>query len=58
MKQLNYLLFLLVCLVTSIPSFAQFTINGRSVIYDKVSDTYMVSILKMLSEQTMKLALH
>ena len=44
MKQLNYLLFLLVCLVTSIPSFAQFTINGRSVIYDKVSDTYMVSI--------------
>ena len=44
MKQLNYLLFLLVCFVTSIPSFAQFTINGRSVIYDKVSDTYMVSI--------------
>ena len=44
MKQLNYLLFLLICLVTSIPSFAQFTINGRSVIYDKVSDTYMVSI--------------
>lgn len=44
MKQLNYLLFLLVCLVTSIPSFAQFTINGRSVIYDKISDTYMVSI--------------
>ncbi len=44
MKQLNYLLFLLVCLVTSIPSFAQFTINGKSVIYDKVSDTYMVSI--------------
>lgn len=44
MKQLNYLLFLLVCLVTSIPSFAQFTINGRSIIYDKVSDTYMVSI--------------
>ena len=44
MKQLNYLLFLLVCLVTSIPSFAQFTINGRSVIYDKVSDTHMVSI--------------
>lgn len=44
MKQLNYLLFLLVCLATSIPSFAQFTINGRSVIYDKVSDTYMVSI--------------
>ena len=44
MKQLNYLLFLLVCLVISIPSFAQFTINGRSVIYDKVSDTYMVSI--------------
>lgn len=44
MKQLNYLLFLLVCFATSIPSFAQFTINGRSVIYDKVSDTYMVSI--------------
>ena len=44
MKQLNYLLFLLVCFVTSIPSFAQFTINGKSVIYDKVSDTYMVSI--------------
>ena len=44
MKQLNYLLFLLVCLVTSIPSFAQFTINGTSVIDDKVSDTYMVSI--------------
>lgn len=44
MKQLNYLLFLLVCFVTSIPSFAQFTINGRSIIYDKVSDTYMVSI--------------
>lgn len=44
MKQLNYLLFLLVCFITSIPSFAQFTINGRSIIYDKVSDTYMVSI--------------
>lgn len=44
MKQLNNLLFLLVCFATSIPSFAQFTINGRSVIYDKVSDTYMVSI--------------
>ena len=44
MKQLNYLLFLLICLATSIQSFAQFTINGRSVIYDKVSDTYMVSI--------------
>ena len=44
MKQLNHLLFLLVCFATSIPSFAQFTINGRSVIYDKVSDTYMVSI--------------
>lgn len=44
MKQLNYLLFLLVCFATSIPSFAQFTINGRSIIYNKVSDTYMVSI--------------
>ena len=44
MKQLNHLLFLLVCFATSIPSFAQFTINGRSIIYDKVSDTYMVSI--------------
>lgn len=44
MKLLNYLLFLLVCFVTSIPSFAQFTINGRSIIYDKVSNTYMVSI--------------
>lgn len=46
MKQLNYLLFLLVCFATSIPSFAQFTINGRSIIYNKVSDTYMVSIPK------------
>ena len=44
MKQLNHLLFLLVCFATSIPSFAQFTINGRSIIYDRVSDTYMVSI--------------
>lgn len=46
MKQLNHLLFLLVCFATSIPSFAQFTINGRTIIYDKVSDTYMVSIPK------------
>lgn len=44
MKQLNNLLFLLLCFTTSITSYAQFTVNERSIIYDKVSDRYMVSI--------------
>lgn len=44
MKQLNNLLFLLLCFTTNITSYAQFTINERSIIYDKVSDRYMVSI--------------
>ena len=44
MKQFNNLLFLLLCFTTSITSYAQFTVNERSIIYDKVSDRYMVSI--------------
>ena len=44
MKQLNNLLFLLLCFTTNITSYAQFTVNERSIIYDKVSDRYMVSI--------------
>ena len=44
MKRLYCLFIIIVCLAISIPSYAQFTINGKHIIYDKQNDTYMACI--------------
>lgn len=44
MKRLYCLYIIILCLAISIPSYAQFTINGKNIIYDKQNDTYMASI--------------
>lgn len=44
MKRLYCLFIIILCLDISIPSYAQFTINGKHIIYDKQNDTYMVCI--------------
>ena len=44
MKRLYCLFILILYLAISIPSYAQFTINGKNIIYDKQNDTYMASI--------------
>ena len=45
MKKFNQISILLVaCLATSMTSYAQFKINGKSVVYDKSSNSYMTSI--------------
>ena len=44
MKRLYCLFILILCLAISIPSYAQFTINGKHIIYDKQNDTYMACI--------------
>lgn len=35
---------MLICFTTSHTSFAQFTINGKDIVYDKLTNTYMTSI--------------
>ena len=42
MKRLYCLFIIILYLAISIPSYAQFTINGKHIIYDKQNDTYMV----------------
>ncbi len=44
MKRLYCLYIIILCLAISIPSYAQFTINGKHIIYDKQNDTYMACI--------------
>lgn len=44
MKRLYCLFIIILCLDISIPSYAQFTINGKHIIYDKQNDTYMACI--------------
>lgn len=44
MKRLYCLFIIILCLTISIPSYAQFTINGKHIIYDKQNDTYMACI--------------
>ena len=44
MKLLYCLFIIILCLAISIPSYAQFTINGKHIIYDKQNDTYMACI--------------
>ena len=44
MKRLYCLFILILYLAISIPSYAQFTINGKHIIYDKQNDTYMACI--------------
>lgn len=44
MKRLYCLFITILCLAISIPSYAQFTINGKHIIYDKQNDTYMACI--------------
>ena len=44
MKRLYCLFIVILCLAISIPSYAQFTINGKHIIYDKQNDTYMACI--------------
>lgn len=44
MKRLYCLFIIILCLAISIPSYAQFTINGKHTIYDKQNDTYMACI--------------
>lgn len=44
MKRLYCLFIIILCLAISIPSYAQFTINGKHIIYDKQNDTYMACI--------------
>ena len=44
MKRLYCLFIIILCLAISIPSYAQFTINGKNIIYDKQNDTYMACI--------------
>ena len=38
MKRLYCLFIIILCLAISIPSYAQFTINGKHIIYDKQND--------------------
>ena len=44
MKRLYCLFIIILCLAISLPSYAQFTINGKHIIYDKQNDTYMACI--------------
>ena len=45
MKKFNQFgILLAACLITSMTSYAQFKINGKSVVYDKLSNIYMTSI--------------
>lgn len=44
MKRLYCLFIIILCLAISIPSYAQFTINGKHIIYDKQNNTYMACI--------------
>ena len=45
MKKFNQFgILLAACLITSMTSYAQFKINGKSVVYDKLSNSYMTSI--------------
>lgn len=44
MKRLYCLFIIILCLAISISSYAQFTINGKHIIYDKQNDTYMACI--------------
>lgn len=44
MKRLYCLFIIILYLAISIPSYAQFTINGKHIIYDKQNDTYMACI--------------
>lgn len=44
MKRLYCLFIIILCLAISIPSYAQFTLNGKHIIYDKQNDTYMACI--------------
>jgi len=37
-------IFFIACFSTTCPSFAQFTINGKNIVYDKLTNTYMTSI--------------
>lgn len=44
MKRLYCLFIIILCLAISISCYAQFTINGKHIIYDKQNDTYMACI--------------
>lgn len=44
MKRLYCLFIIILCLAISIPSYAQFTLNGKHIIYDKQNETYMACI--------------
>lgn len=44
MKRLYCLFIIILCLAISISSYAQFTINGKHIIYDKQNDTFMACI--------------
>lgn len=45
MKKINqFSILLIACLTASMTSYAQFKINGKSVVYDKLSNSYMTSI--------------
>lgn len=44
MKRLYCLFIIILYIAISIPSYAQFTINGKHIIYDKQNDTYMACI--------------
>lgn len=37
-------IFITVCFSTTCPSYAQFTINGKNIVYDKLTNTYITSI--------------
>lgn len=44
MKKINqFSILLIACLTASMTSYAQFKINGKSVVYDKLSNSYMTS---------------
>ncbi len=34
----------ILCIIGSLRTYAQFTINGKRIVYDKLSNTYMASI--------------
>lgn len=45
MKKINqFSILLIACLTANMTSYAQFKINGKSVVYDKLSNSYMTSI--------------
>ena len=45
MKKINqFSILLIACLTASMTSYAQFKINGKSVVYDQLSNSYMTSI--------------